>query len=193
MLSGYIGSPDTRFFRGTTLLICCPDRERYSCPLQSLVVSLLLSIVSTLVFSRTGGVLSHLNSSTHRFPWFLLRELVFPRHVRCVLSRLCCSGHSLLLSSYLSRIAESRILHAAPAHTCPRTPFISLCTVQLRTLSAARSSATECLSMTSGLSVCGGTEHSLKLNASSSRRKLLVFAVACQLQSNILLSLGQII
>ena len=31
-------------------------------------------------------------------------ELVLPYHTRCVLSRLCCNGHSLLLSSYLSRI-----------------------------------------------------------------------------------------
>ena len=31
-------------------------------------------------------------------------ELVLPRHALCVLSRLRCNGHSLLLSSYLSRI-----------------------------------------------------------------------------------------
>ena len=31
-------------------------------------------------------------------------ELVLLRHARCVLSRLRCNGHSLLLSSYLSRI-----------------------------------------------------------------------------------------
>ena len=34
-----------------------------------------LSFVSTLIFSRTGNVLSHLNSSTHRFPPFLPRNL----------------------------------------------------------------------------------------------------------------------
>ena len=33
-------------------------------------------------------------------------ELVLPRHARCVLSRLCCNGHSLLLGSYLSRIGR---------------------------------------------------------------------------------------
>ena len=33
-------------------------------------------------------------------------ELVFPRHACCVLSRLCCNGHSLLLRSYLSRIGR---------------------------------------------------------------------------------------
>ena len=33
-------------------------------------------------------------------------ELVLPRHARCVLSRLHCNGHSLLLGSYLSRIGR---------------------------------------------------------------------------------------
>ena len=75
VLSGYNGSPDTRFFRGTTRLISWPDGERYLQPLQSLVFSLLLSLVSTLVFSRTGGVLSHRNSSTHRSPRFPPRGL----------------------------------------------------------------------------------------------------------------------
>ena len=36
-------------------------------------------------------------------------------------------------------MAESRILAAAPADTRPRTPLISFCTVQLRTLCAAHS------------------------------------------------------
>ena len=75
-------------------------------PPQSLVVSFLLSLVSTLVLSRTGSVLSHLNSSTHRFPRFPPRSLVLPRHARCVLSRLRCNGHSLLLGFDLSRIGR---------------------------------------------------------------------------------------
>ena len=33
-------------------------------------------------------------------------ELVLPRHARCVLSRLRCNGHNLLLGSYLSRIGR---------------------------------------------------------------------------------------
>ena len=33
-------------------------------------------------------------------------ELLLPRHARCVLSRLRCNGHSLLLGSYLSRIGR---------------------------------------------------------------------------------------
>ena len=35
---------------------------------------------------------------------FFTEELVLLRHARCVLSRLRCNGHSLLLSSYLSKI-----------------------------------------------------------------------------------------
>ena len=44
-------------------------------PLQCLVVSFLISLVSTLVLSQTGGVLSHRNSLTHRFPQLPLRNL----------------------------------------------------------------------------------------------------------------------
>ena len=75
VLSDYNGSPDTRFSRGTTRLMSWPDGERYLRPPQSLVVFLILSVVSTLVLSRTGGVLSHLNSLTHRFPRFPPRNL----------------------------------------------------------------------------------------------------------------------
>ena len=75
VLSDYNGSPDTRFSRGTTQLISWPDGECYLRPMQSLVVSLLLSLVSTLVFSRSGGILSHLNSLTHRFPRLPPRNL----------------------------------------------------------------------------------------------------------------------
>ena len=75
VLSGYNGSPDIRFSRETTRLTSLPDGERYLRPPQSLVVSLLLSLVSTLVFSRTGGVLSLPNNLTHRFPRFPLRNL----------------------------------------------------------------------------------------------------------------------
>ena len=49
VLSGFNRSPDTRFSRGTTRLMSWPDGERYSCPLQSLVVSFLLSLVSTFL------------------------------------------------------------------------------------------------------------------------------------------------
>ena len=75
VLSGYNGSLDTRFSRGTTQLMSLPDGERCLRPPQSLVVSLPLPLVSTLVFSWTGGVLSLQSILTHRFPQFSLRNL----------------------------------------------------------------------------------------------------------------------
>ena len=48
-------------------------------------------------------------------PSISTEELVLPRHARCVLSRLCCDGHSLLLGSYLSRIGRTE------------NPFCSAC------------------------------------------------------------------
>ena len=76
-LSGYNGSPDTRFSRGSSRLMSWPDGERYLRPPQSLVVSFLLSLVSNLLFSRTGGVLFHRNYSTHWSSQFPPRNLCF--------------------------------------------------------------------------------------------------------------------
>ena len=77
LLSDYNESPDTCFSRGTTRLTSLPDGVRYLCLPQFLVVSLLSSLVSTLLFSRTGGVLSDLNSLTHKFSRFPPRNLCF--------------------------------------------------------------------------------------------------------------------
>ena len=95
VLSGSNGSSDIRFSRETTWQRSWPDGEHYSCPLQSLVVSLLLYLVSILLFSRTGGVLSHRNSSTHSFSRFPPKNLCFFVTV-AVFSRLHCNGHCLL-------------------------------------------------------------------------------------------------
>ena len=89
VLSGYNGSPNTRFSRGTTQLMSWPDGERYSRSLPSLVVSLFSS-----KFFDT------------QVPSISTEELVLSRHARCVLSRLLCNGHSLLLSSYIFRIGR---------------------------------------------------------------------------------------
>ena len=67
-LSGCNGPTDSCFSRETTQLMSWPDVERYSCSLETPVVSPLLSLVYTLVFSWTGGVLFHQNSSTHKLP-----------------------------------------------------------------------------------------------------------------------------
>ena len=101
VLSGY---PHTRLSRGMTRLMSWPDGERYSCPLQSLVVSLLLLLVSTL-FSEWRRTVSS-NSWTPRFLRFPLMNLCSLGHARCVLSRFRCNGHSLLLDSSLSRIGR---------------------------------------------------------------------------------------
>ena len=58
------------------------------------------------------------------------------RHVRCVLSRLRCNGHSLLLSSYLSRIGRiENFSCSACGHSSPNISHLilhCLCTDSLR-------------------------------------------------------------
>ena len=126
-----------------------PDGERFLRLLQSLVVILLLSLVSTVTFSRTGGVLSHRNSSTHRFPRFLPRNL-FSLVTFAVFSLVYAATDTAFCYVLTSLgLVESRIL-AAPSHTRPRTPLISFWIVQLRTPYAAHSLATLCFSTTSG-------------------------------------------
>ena len=58
VLSGCNGSPDTRFSRETTRLMRWPNGECYSCLLQCLMVSSLLFLVSTLLFSSTSTFLA---------------------------------------------------------------------------------------------------------------------------------------
>ena len=72
-------------------------------------------------------------------------ELVLPRHARCVPSRLRCNGHSLLLSSYLSRIGriENSSCSACGHSSQDISHLILHCP-------ATDSLATLCLFMTSG-------------------------------------------
>ena len=51
-------------------------------------------------------------------PSIFTEDLVLPRHACCVLSHLRCNGHSLLLSSYLSRIGKIENLSCS---TCGRS------------------------------------------------------------------------
>ena len=126
-----------------------PDRERYFCPPQSLVVSHHLPFVSTLVLSRTGGVLSLQSILTHRFPRFPPRNLC--SLVMLAVSSLVFAAMDTAFFYVISLgLAKSRILPAVPVDTRPRTPLISFCNVQLRTLCAADSLATLCLFTTSG-------------------------------------------
>ena len=137
VLSGCNGFTDTRFSRGTTRLMSWRNRERYSCPLQSLLVSL-LSLVSTFVFSRTGGALSHRNSSTRRFARFPPRNLCSLVTLAVFSLVYAATDTAYCLALISVGLAESRILSATPVDTCPRTSLISFCTVQLRTLCAIR-------------------------------------------------------
>ena len=127
-----------------------PDGERYLRPRQTLVVSFLLFLVSTLVLSRTGGVLSHLISSTHRFPRFPPSNLCF-LDTLAVLSLVYAATNTAFCLVLMSLgLAESRVLPETPGDTRSRTLLISFCIVQLRTLCTDRSLATLCLSTISG-------------------------------------------
>ena len=60
-------------------------------------------------------------------PSISTEELVLPRHARCVLSRLRCNGHGLLLSSYLYRIGRIKNpLCSACGHSSQNTSHLIL-------------------------------------------------------------------
>ena len=139
VLSGYNGSLDTRFSWGTTWLMSWPDRDGYFCPLQILVVSFLLSLVSTLVFYRNGGILSHRSSLTHRLPRLSPRNLCSLATLTVSFLVYAATDTAFCLVFISLGLAESRILPAAPVDTRPRTPLISFCTVLLQTLCTAHS------------------------------------------------------
>ena len=68
--------------------------ERCSCLCNHLYPSLFSPLVTTLFFSRTGVSFKFFNT---RVSSISAKKLVLPRHPHCVLSRLRCNGHSLLL------------------------------------------------------------------------------------------------
>ena len=75
-------------------------------------------------------------------PLISTEELVLPRHPHRVLSRLHCNGHSLLLSSCLSRIGRiENPSCSACGHSSQEISYL-IFTVQLRTLCAAHFLAT---------------------------------------------------
>ena len=139
-----------------------PDGVRYLRPPQSLVVSLILSLVSTLVLSRTRGVLSHRSSFDTQVSSISTEELVLPRHARCVLSRLRCNGHSLLLGSCLFRIGRIENPSCSACGHSSQDISHLICTVQLRTLCATHSLAT--LSLYDLWSKPGGVSRHLGLH-----------------------------
>ena len=66
-------------------------------PLTSRIHSCLISDWRRTVSSKFFGT---------QVPSISTEELVLPRHASCVLSRLCCNRHSLVLGSYLSMIGK---------------------------------------------------------------------------------------
>ena len=54
-------------------------------------------------------------------------ELVLPCHARCVLSRVRCNGHSLLLSSYLSRIGRIENASCSACRLYATRSFATFC------------------------------------------------------------------
>ena len=102
------------------------------------------------LFSFLGLEAYSFNIFDTQVPLISTEKFVLPRHARCVLSRLRCNGHSLLLRSYHSRISRIENPSCSASGHSSRTPLISFCTVQLRTLCAAHSLATLRLSTTSG-------------------------------------------
>ena len=98
--------PDIHFSRGTTRLMSWPDGECFLRSLQSLVVSLVLFLVSTFVFSRTRGILPHLNPSTHRFPRFSPRNLCSFVTLAVLSLVYAATDTAFFLGSYLFRICR---------------------------------------------------------------------------------------
>ena len=68
-----------------------------------------LSLLISQIHSRRILDWRHTISSKFdtQVPSISIEEVVLPCHARCVLSRLCCNRHSVLLSSYLSRIGRT--------------------------------------------------------------------------------------
>ena len=68
-------------------------------------LSPLISRIHSHLFSDWRRTVSSKYFDT-QVPSISMEKLGLPRHACCVLSRLCCNGHSLLLGSYLSRIGR---------------------------------------------------------------------------------------
>ena len=94
LLSGCNESPNTHFFRGTTLVISCPCGVCYSWPLQSLVEPFLLPLVFTLLFSDLRRTVSPKFLDT-QVSLVSTEKLVLPLHTRCVFCRLRCNYTAL--------------------------------------------------------------------------------------------------
>ena len=98
VLSVYNGSPDTRFFWGTNAAEALLAPSAIPCSL-----SLLTSRIYSCLFSGWRPTVSS-KFFDIQARWISTEELLLPCHA---LFRLRCNGHSVLLSSYLSRIGRN--------------------------------------------------------------------------------------
>ena len=96
----------------------------------------LISRIHSCLFSDWRHIVSSKFYDT-QVPSISPEELVLPRHARCVLSRLCCNRHSLLLGFYLYRIGRIENRSCSTCGHSSQDTFHLTCTVQLRTLCAA--------------------------------------------------------
>ena len=113
-------------------------------------LSALISRIHSSFFSDWRHTVSSKFFDTHRLPRFPLRNLC-SLVMLAVFSLVYVATDTAFSQVFIPLgLAESKILPAAPVDTRPRTPLISFCTVQLRTVCAAHSLATLCFSTTSG-------------------------------------------
>ena len=128
--------PVTHFFRGMTRPVSWSYEVRCSSYLQFHVVASHLSYL--LIFSRTGGRLSRLNSSTHR-PWCTLKNLCFQATI-VVSSLVFAATNVAFIIVFIPRIGRSEADRVC-CHA-PRIPLTSFGTFLLRTLCTAGCFAT---------------------------------------------------
>ena len=88
-------------------------------------LSPLISRVHSSIFSDWRRTVSPKIFNT-QIPSISTEELVLPRHACCVLSGLRCNGHSLLLSSYHSRIGRIENPSCSACVNSSHTPHLIL-------------------------------------------------------------------
>ena len=94
-------------------------------------LSLLISRIYSCLFSDWGRTVSSKFFDTQAL-LVSTENLVLPLHACCALSRLRCKGHSLLSSSYLTKIGR---IKNPSCSACGQSSQDIFCTVQLQTVS----------------------------------------------------------